>query len=496
MNDCCAHERQDGRRPPGARGWVRVAAVMVLLAMSSLACAWESRTIATHPTWVYQPAGTLPGSDQRGLMVLLHGCLQTADQVKGGLHLEPIADRFGLVIAVPYVTKSDGYIADCWDYDGGTSDNHGHLDEIIKLTKELSNDPGIDPRHVYVAGLSSGGALALKLGCKTPERFAGIAAIAGPSVGSSQYSATADQQGPSPSIIKTAIDTCKALAGDRSNSFNTQIANIAYGDMDRNGPKVIDPSCPQTKAGQNCVASIWWNENTIEALRALYGAGKLGPAAVVSGGQASERAARVGDQTVLALLVMNDVGHAFAAGSGQPNTDTYGQYIAQQGVNHLQYAADWLIKNNRRVVGCKEPRVSGNAVTLECRAGGPRRIADIHVIIQGPGSRDDRVAGDTLNRQYDGLAPGKYRAEVTATDDQGAVSPAVAMEFRIGGGNGQCISAQNQEHLAAGRAEPCWWWYCAKGSGHFLGYFASTLRSLAANPDQPDYWRLVDQCPQ
>ena len=127
-------------------------------------------------------------------MVVLHGCAQTHDQIKNGGNLEKAADDFGLVMAVPYVTQPDGYLLDCWDYDKGIADDHGHVAEIIAVTKELTSRDGlnIDPIHVYVVGLSSGGALALKLGCKAPELFAGIGAIAGPSVGSNQWQATVD----------------------------------------------------------------------------------------------------------------------------------------------------------------------------------------------------------------------------------------------------------------------------------------------------------------
>lgn len=82
--------------------------------------------IATHPTWIYTPNGTLKGSDKRGLMVVLHGCSQTHNQIKNGGNLEKAADDFGLVMAVPYVTQQDGYLVGCWDYDGGTADNHNH----------------------------------------------------------------------------------------------------------------------------------------------------------------------------------------------------------------------------------------------------------------------------------------------------------------------------------------------------------------------------------
>ncbi len=498
MHASCDHPRlhRSGARARTAGLIVlAIGASVFLAAPGAQASGWASRTMATHSTSIYTPDSTLPGSDRRGLMVLLHGCVQPASDLKNGLNLEQIGNQFGLVIAVPQV--SDGYLKECWDYDRDT-DNHGHLAEIISLTKELSKDSRIDSRHVYVVGLSSGGALALKLGCKAPDLFAGIGAIAGPSVGSSQWTAINDQSAISESTIKTAVDTCKALAGNQTGFFGTQIANIAYGDMDRNGPKAIADGCRQEHPGQNCVASIWWNLDNIEALRRLYGAAELGPETAVQGGLATQRDAKVGDQTVLALLVMNNVGHAFAAGSGRPNSADNGQYIAQQGVNHLQYAANWLIINNRRTgtfVQCQDPTVTGNAVKLQCTAS-PKPIDSIHVMIAGPSPVDDTVPGENLSKQYPGLANGDYQAVVTAKNQQGETSHKVTLPFRVpSAGPTPCITAENQEHRVAGRAEPCYFfYYCAKGSGDYLGFFADTKTSLETQTNQPGAWKKVTQC--
>jgi hypothetical protein len=76
----------------------------------------------------------------------------------------------------------------------------------------------------------------LLLGCEAPDLFAGVGAIAGPSVVSLQFGAT----GFVPSTnVANGITKCRGLAG--SKSFATQIANIAYGDMDKDGPNAEFP---------------------------------------------------------------------------------------------------------------------------------------------------------------------------------------------------------------------------------------------------------------
>jgi poly(3-hydroxybutyrate) depolymerase len=481
-----------------------------LFTSSTALAGWntQSETIADHPTWIYTPDSTLANGDKRGLMVVLHGCAQTHDQIKNGGNLEKAADDFGLVMAVPYVTKKDRYLLDCWDYDKGIEDNHGHVAEITSITKELTLRDGlnIDPDHVYVVGLSSGGALALKLGCKAPDVFAGIGAIAGPSVGSNQLLATVDGAQIPDSNIPSAIRTCRSLAAARDSYFATQIANVTYGDMDKNGPNQIieTPPCQQKHPGQNCVASIKWSEHNIKILREIYGTDQLGSKTSVQDGKGTERTAEANGETVLSLLVVHDVGHAWPAGSGKDNSDEYGQYIAQKGLNYSLYAAGWLIEHNRRssacptcpVLICTEPAVSGTSVTLTCSANGPNPISRYHVAVSGASPQDDVLPGaPSFTKRYDSMANGKYTVAVTATDDQGNDSNTIDLTFEIP--SVSCVTADNAAHVAEGRADACKLlnlWACAKGSGDDLGlnysFFTSSIKQTG-----PAYWVKVNSCP-
>ena len=465
--------------------------------------------IAAHPINIYTPGGTLPGNDKRGLMVVLHGCTQTHDQIKEGGNLQKAAEDFGLVMAVPYVTKADGYLFDCWDYDNGINDNHGHLAEIVAITEELmSRDAlNIDPNHVYVVGLSSGGALALKLGCEAPDVFAGIGAIAGPSVGSNQSQATVDGALIPNTNISNAITTCRSLAGASSSHFATQIANIAYGDMDKNGPAALPDCAAQIHPGQNCVVSIRYSMDNIKILKEIYGAGELGPETSVQGGKGTEQSsATANEKTVLSLLVIHGVGHAWPAGSGMDNSAVYGQYVAQKGLNYSLYAAGWLIAHNRRVgpivgpiVTCDKPAVSGKSVTLSCKAEGPNPISGYHVVVSGPSPQDDTLPGGSrFTKQYDNLADGNYTTTVTAEDDQGEKSrPPSEGSFNIPEVVVECVTSDNAKHVDEGRASACGlfgFWACATGSEDDLGlnysFFTSSVKQTG-----PDYWIEVTSCP-
>ena len=99
----------------------------------------------------------------------------------------------------------------CWDYYGNNhtrvandaADLLGHVDALL-------DDPalGIDPEQVYIAGLSSGGGMAMVMGCLAPDVFAGVGIDAGPTVGTSS-----SQIGKVSTTQQAASSLCTSLAG-------------------------------------------------------------------------------------------------------------------------------------------------------------------------------------------------------------------------------------------------------------------------------------------
>jgi poly(3-hydroxybutyrate) depolymerase len=313
-------------------------------------CDWAPPDPADpHRTWIYTPGRTLDNG-RHGLMLVLHGCSQTNDELKQFGNLEKSAEANGLVLAVPYVGRRN-FGAFCWDYDGA-EDRSRNVRDLIALTRELEarDRLSIDASQVYVVGLSSGAALSLLLGCQAPDLFAGIGAVAGPSVGSNQWSAFAHAVQIPSTNVSDAVHACRSLAGDKAGFFATQVANIAYGDMDENGPNAkFEHTNDADHPGQYRVVSIKWSLDNVQVLREIYRTGDLGPQVPVQDGKGIERIAEALGAARVSLLVVHDVGHAWPAGSGQPNRVTAGGlWIAQQGLDYPAYVTRWLVDNNRR----------------------------------------------------------------------------------------------------------------------------------------------------
>ncbi len=342
----------------------RTAVAVCIAATAPMALAdWSpsQEKIDTYSSWIYTPLSTLP-SGKRALMVVLHGCAQTNTELKLHGNLAPAAEAAGMVLMVPQAdAKNEVPGTGCWDFDRG-SDGHHNVAEIVKLTRLMveRTSLNIDPAHVYVVGLSSGAALSLLLGCAAPDLFAGVAAIAGPSVGTAQSTSLEPDIGVdhSDKDVKNAVEKCRSLAGGKSASFKTQIANIAYGTLDKDGPEAKYDFClplllngfcwfQKKHPGEYRVVSVKWSDENIKVLKAIYGDDDLGNPVKVQGDKGLESTAKGNGKVQLGLLVIPQVGHAWPAGSGRANGPG-GDWIAQSGLNYPKYITEWLLQNNRR----------------------------------------------------------------------------------------------------------------------------------------------------
>ena len=457
--------------------WTRIAKIGLPLLLSASAltapAAWaagswntQPETLATHPTWIYTPAGTMEPSatakgDKRALLVVLHGCDQTHTQLKEWGNLAAAAEAKGAVIAVPWVGDKPWPLfasTKCWNYDGAT-DGSGHVANLVALTKTLVDRQGlnIDPRHVYIGGMSSGASVAMLAACKAPALIAGVSAVAGPSVGSSQMNAISDN--PTNPTPAAAAAKCKSLAGTANLAhFNTQIANVGYGEMDRNAER---PGCSYSSGDTRCpgtylLVSKGWSTINAEMYRLVYGAGTLGTAVKVNNNaeaapeyMGEHREAKVGDDEAASLTRIYNVGHAWPAGSGQENSAAKGGvWMAQKGMNYGQYMLSWLIANNRRpytddnlapvVEWCKAEPAGENGVTISAKGHDKDgTIVSYKVVLKRSGTdvHIDTAAGsgNSFSKTYSPLANGPYTAVVTATDNEAKPSyPPCEQNFRVG----------------------------------------------------------------
>jgi len=114
------------------------------------------------------------------LVVVLHGCTQTAAGYDLGAGWSTLAERYGFALLMPEQQRSNNPNG-CfnWFQPGDIERGRGEALSIRQMIEEMITDSGVDRRRVFVTGLSAGGAMTSVMLACYPEVFAGGAIIAG-----------------------------------------------------------------------------------------------------------------------------------------------------------------------------------------------------------------------------------------------------------------------------------------------------------------------------
>ncbi|WP_076069087.1 alpha/beta hydrolase family esterase [Sphingomonas montana] len=130
----------------------------------------------------YVPADLPPGAP---LVVVLHGCTQTAAGYDHGSGWSRLADRHGFALLFPEQRRANNpNLCFNWFVPGDTTRGDGEALSIRNMVAQVTADHVIDPARVFVTGLSAGGAMTAVMLATYPDVFAGGAAIAGLPYGS------------------------------------------------------------------------------------------------------------------------------------------------------------------------------------------------------------------------------------------------------------------------------------------------------------------------
>lgn len=167
----------------------RAAASACLLLSASLA--WAGTTTAytfaakSHPGSrerqykVYVPDNL---SGPAPMVMALHGCQQTHDDVLRDWGLVQAADRKGFILVTPFITSYDGLRnTNCWGFwlDQHRHQGRGEPEDLHRIAMEVESRHAVDPRRRYITGLSSGGAMSVVAAVAHNEYWAAAAATAG-----------------------------------------------------------------------------------------------------------------------------------------------------------------------------------------------------------------------------------------------------------------------------------------------------------------------------
>lgn len=114
------------------------------------------------------------------LVVVLHGCTQSAASYDDGAGWSRLADKHGFILLFPEQKRANNpNLCFNWFDPGDIRRDEGEVASIRAMIAKMSKLHRIDAKRVYVTGLSAGGAMTSAMLATYPELFAGGAIIAG-----------------------------------------------------------------------------------------------------------------------------------------------------------------------------------------------------------------------------------------------------------------------------------------------------------------------------
>ena len=129
------------------------------------------------------------------LVLMLHGCTQDPASFAAATRMDAVADREGFVVAYPGQPRSAN-IQRCWNWFAPEHRRRGSgepaaIAAVAHALLQGSARATVDPARVYVAGLSSGGAMAAVLAATYPDLVAAAGVHSGIAFGAASGVAAA-----------------------------------------------------------------------------------------------------------------------------------------------------------------------------------------------------------------------------------------------------------------------------------------------------------------
>ena len=188
--------------------------------------------------WLYLPSAAAAASallpQPLPLVVMLHGCQQTAPDFAAATRMNQLAERKGFAVLYPQQSAA-GDAHRCWHwYQHSIQKGQGDVQLMADLITQVQQRCGLDASRTYAAGLSAGAALATILALRHPQLIAALGVHSAPVFGAADSAISGYrvmQRGAAAVVGEVAGVAASAIATARP-ALGGMPAIVIHGDRD------------------------------------------------------------------------------------------------------------------------------------------------------------------------------------------------------------------------------------------------------------------------
>jgi poly(hydroxyalkanoate) depolymerase family esterase len=384
------------------------------------------------------------------VVMVLHGCLQDEQNMIEETRFTELAEREGFLVVFPFITSYPFLPAraqNCWGFfiEQQRHQGLGEPADLRRILAAVEDEFPVDPARRYVAGLSSGAAMAVVMAVAYSEDIAAAGAVAGLPYGEDACAVAnacftgiahkpvrafveamqAEQQSPDEQrlVPMMVIHSTNDMTVPVRNAQNIRDSWIAYYDADATPASTED--C--TTEGVSCEHSRF-----------------------------TDRGGRTVVETVLYNGPPSGTTHYWVG-------DNAGRFANPDGPSASEllwsfFEKHTLAPHTQAAIDILPAEVEGTSATIKGTVGSERGIQQVLVRLDGDAPQAERAAEGTtsFSTRFEDLPDDqRYTPVVRAVLDDGASATAAGPEFAVGQPPQEPVvntaSGNFQEHMLAGR---------------------------------------------